>query len=73
MIASNIFRLIGDFFIWAFSPFQWMRLSLAKADYGWWISNSVSWVFIIVLLFLFRYWMKETARFKREGIEDSAE
>ena len=73
MIASNIFRLIGDFFTWAFGPFNWMRNSLANADYGWWISNGVNWLFMIVLVFLFRYWMKESVRFKKEGIEDSAE
>lgn len=73
MIASNIFRLIGDFFTWAFGPFNWMRNSLAHADFGWWISNGVNWLFCIVLLVLFWYWMKESARFKREGIEDSAE
>ena len=71
MIASNIFRLIGEFFTWALGPFQWMRLSISKGDYGWWISNGVNWLFMIVLLFLFRYWMKESMRFKKEGIEDS--
>ncbi|WP_347172660.1 DUF6341 family protein [Polaribacter uvawellassae] len=69
MIASNIFRLIGDFFTWAFAPFEALRLS----DLSWWASNAVSWLFIAILFVLFGYWMKESARFKREGIEDSAE
>tara|TARA_R110002124_G_scaffold66515_10_gene181108 strand:- start:9750 stop:9959 length:210 start_codon:yes stop_codon:yes gene_type:complete len=69
MIASNIFKLIGDFFMWAFGPFEALRLN----DLGWWVSNSVSWVFIAILVVLFGYWMKESVRFKREGIEDSAE
>ncbi len=72
MIASNIFRLIGDFFSWALTPFEWIRTSLAHADYGWWISNGVNWMFLAVLLVLFAYWMKESRRFKKEGIEDSS-
>ena len=68
MIASNIFRLIGDFFTWAFAPFDALR----KGDLNWWESNIVSWVFVVVLIVLLGYWMRESARFKREGIEDSA-
>jgi hypothetical protein len=68
MIASNIFRLIGDFFIWAFSPFEALRLDSSN----WWTANIVNWIFMIVLLVLFGYWMKESLRFKKEGIEDSA-
>mgnify|MGYP001099316606 CR=1 FL=1 len=69
MIAGNIFRLIGDFFTWAFAPFDALRLG----DLNWWESNVVSWIFIITGLVLFGYWMKESKRFQREGIEDSAE
>ena len=69
MIASNIFRLIGDFFTWAYAPFEALRLN----DLSWWASNAVNWLFILVGLVLFGYWMKESKRFKDEGIEDSAE
>ena len=68
MIASNIFRLIGDFFIWAFSPFEALRLDSSN----WWTANTVNWIFMLILLVLFGYWMKESLRFKKEGIEDSA-
>lgn len=68
MIASNIFRLIGDFFQWAFAPFDALRLN----DLSWWTANAVNWIFMVVLLVLLGYWMKESLRFKREGIEDSA-
>jgi len=68
MIASNIFRLIGDFFTWAFAPFDALR----KGDLNWWESNAVSWLFVLVLVVLLGYWMKESIRFKKEGIEDSA-
>jgi len=68
MIASNIFRLIGDFFTWAFGPFEAMRLDSSS----WWTANTVNWIFMVVLLLLLGYWMKESFRFKKEGIEDSA-
>jgi hypothetical protein len=69
MIASNIFRLIGDFFTWVLQPFDALRLG----DLSWWASNVVNWVFIVIGLVLFAYWMKESKRFQKEGIEDSAE
>lgn len=69
MIAYNIWRLIGDFFTWAFGIFEWMRLGEFN---NWWASNIVSGIFIVIFLVLFAYWMKESARFKREGIEDKA-
>ena len=73
MIASNIFRLIGDLFTnILFLPFEWIRLTLAKADAGWWISNAANFFFLGVLLVLFAYWMKESKRFIDEGTEDRA-
>ncbi|WP_369048092.1 hypothetical protein [Tenacibaculum sp. UWU-22] len=73
MIAGNIFKWIGDLFTnFLFLPFEWIRLTLAKADKGWWISNLVNWIFLIILFVLFAYWMKTSARFKREGKEDKA-
>jgi uncharacterized membrane protein len=49
-----------------------MRSEVATADFGWWISNAVNWTFLIVLLFLFKYWMSESRRFVKEGTEDKA-
>jgi hypothetical protein len=73
MIASNIFRLIGSLFTdFLFLPFEWIRLTLAKSDAGWWISNAPNFFFLAVLLVLFAYWMKESKRFKDEGTEDRA-
>lgn len=73
MIASNIFRLIGSLFTdLLFLPFEWLRLSLAKAEAGWWLSNAINFFFLFVLLVLFAYWMKESKRFKDEGTEDIA-
>jgi uncharacterized membrane protein len=73
MIASNIFRGIGSLFTdLLFLPFNWLRTSVAKGDFGWWISNAVNWFFLAVLLVLFAYWMKESRRFAKEGTEDKA-
>ena len=73
MIASNIFRWIGSLFTdFLFLPFDWLRLQIATADLGWWISNAVNWGFLLVLLVLFAYWMKESKRFLDEGREDRA-
>ena len=71
MIASNIFRWIGSLFTdILFIPFRWLRLEVATLDLGWWISNAVNWFFLLVLLVLFAYWMKESKKFKNEGTED---
>ena len=71
MIALNIFRLIGELFTEVlFTPFNMLRLSLATQGGGWWTSNAINWGFLVVLLVLFAYWMKESARFLKEGTED---
>ena len=73
MIASNIFELLGKLFTEVlFLPFNWLRLQIATADLGWWVSNAVNWGFLVVLLVLFAYWMKESKRFLDEGTEDRA-
>jgi hypothetical protein len=73
MIASNIFKWIGSLFTeYLFAPFNALRLDLAKADLGWWISNGVNWLFLLVFIGLLGYWMKESYKFKREGTEDKA-
>lgn len=73
MIASNIFEWLGSLFTDVlFIPFRWIRLEIATADLGWWISNAVNWGFLVVLLVLFAYWMKESKRFLDEGTEDRA-
>ncbi len=69
MIASNIFRWIGSLFTdFLFIPFNWFR----KGDFNWWSANTVNWIFLAVLIVLFWYWMKESAKFLREGTEDRA-
>lgn len=69
MIASNIFRLIGNLFTDVlFIPFNTLR----KGDFNWWSANLINWVFLLVLIVLFAYWMKESKRFFNEGTEDRA-
>jgi uncharacterized membrane protein len=69
MIASNIFRWIGSLFTdFLFIPFNELR----KGDFNWWSSNVINWLFLVVLLVLFAYWMKESVKFKKEGTEDRA-
>lgn len=73
MLGLNIFRLIGDLFTNVlFVPFDWLRLTVAKLDAGWWISNAANWFFLLILLVLLGYWMKEALKFKKEGTEDRA-
>ncbi|MAD97496.1 MAG: hypothetical protein CMB99_09250 [Flavobacteriaceae bacterium] len=73
MIAGNIFKWIGSLFTEVlFLPFEFLRLSIATADFGWWTSNLINWGFLGILLVLFAYWMKESKRFIEEGTEDRA-
>ena len=73
MIAFNIFQWIGDLFTnYLFLPFQTLRLDVAKGDGGWWTSNAINWLFLLVLIALLWYWMKESRKFVKEGTEDRA-
>ncbi len=72
MLGLNIFRLIGDLFVIILTPFRWLRLSVAKGTAGWWTSNMINWIFMVVLLVLLGYWMSQSLKFKREGTEDKA-
>ncbi len=72
MLGLNIFRLIGDLFQILFIPFKWLRLTVAKGTAGWWTSNTINWLFLLVLLVLLGYWMSQSLKFKREGTEDRA-
>ncbi len=72
MLGLNIFRLIGSFFEFILTPFKWLRLDVAKGASGWWTSNTVNWIFLLILVVLFAYWMKQCAIFLKEGTEDRA-
>lgn len=73
MIAGNIFRWIGSLFTdILFLPFDALRLSIAKSDGGWWTSNAINWIFLLILFVLFGYWMWQSSIFLKEGTEDRA-
>ena len=73
MLAFNIFKALGDLFTNVlFTPFQSLRLDVAYHPGGWWTSNAINWLFLVVLLVLLWYWMKESRRFIKEGTEDRA-
>ena len=66
MIALSIFKALGDFFTnVVFAPLHALR----GVD-GWWASNSLNVLFILVGFGLFFYWMVQAFKFKREGTED---
>ena len=65
MIANNIFRAIGDFFInVAFQPMDSIRFM----D-NWWLQNTISWILAIITMYAFVYWMRQLKKFKKEGTE----
>ncbi|MCH3883929.1 DUF6341 family protein [Tenacibaculum aquimarinum] len=73
MLAFNIFKWIGSLFTdLLFLPFNWLRLDLANQEYGWWLSNGVNWLFLLVLIVLFAYWMGQSKGFAKNGTEDRA-
>jgi hypothetical protein len=73
MIASSIFEWIGSLFTdILFLPFNWVRTEIASADLGWWISNIPNFGFLLILIVLFAYWMKESKKFAKDGTEDRA-
>jgi Family of unknown function (DUF6341) len=61
MIANNIFKAIGDFFMNViFAPFD----SLRFMD-NWWVQSTVSWIFVIITFIAFFYWMGELKKYKK--------
>lgn len=64
MIANNIFKAIGDFFIWTFAPLDSIRFMES-----WWIQNAVNWIFIAIGFIALTYWLGQLKKFKKEGTE----
>lgn len=66
MIGLNIFKAIDNFFTnGVFLPLKSLRF-----DFGWWGSNTINWIFMVVLIVYLAYWMKQCKMFKDEGTED---
>lgn len=72
MVSFNIFELIGEFFNLLFTPFKWIRLTVAKEYDGWWTSNIVNFFFVFVLICLLTWWVSQAIKFKKQGKEDCA-
>lgn len=69
MTALNIFTAIGEFFTEVlFAPLNWIRLG----GMDWIGQNFMNWFFIAIGFVLFGYWMKESAKFKKNNTEDLA-
>lgn len=69
MLANNIWKLLAGLFENVlFLPYDLLR----KGTSGWWSSNTVSWILILIGFVALFYWMGQMLKYKREGKEDIA-
>jgi heme/copper-type cytochrome/quinol oxidase subunit 4 len=52
-----------------FVPFNILRETELE---NWWISNIVTWVFLLILIVSFSYWMLELKKFSDSNEEDKS-
>ena len=52
-----------------FVPFNTLRETELE---NWWISNVVTWVFLLILIVSFSYWMLELKKFSDNNEEDKS-
>jgi len=65
MIANNIFKAIGEFFQNVlFAPHNSIR-----ATDNWWLQNTVSWIFVVILFIALFYWLGQLKKYKKAGNE----
>jgi hypothetical protein len=65
MIANNIFRAIGNFFVNVFfRPFDAVRFS-----HNWWLQNTFNWILVIIAFIGLFYWLSELNKHKKAGGE----
>lgn len=63
MIANNIFRAIGDFFTnYGFGVYDYFRFT----D-GWWASNIVNTIFILIGFVAAFYWLGQMNKYAKAG------
>ena len=61
MIANNIFKAIGDFFMNViFAPYDGLR----SMD-NWWVQSTISWIFVGITFIAFFYWMGELKKYSK--------
>lgn len=69
MLANNIWELLGKLFENVlFIPYNFFRLGLK----GWWTSNIMNWMLIIIGFIALFYWMGQMFQYKKNGKEDVA-
>jgi heme/copper-type cytochrome/quinol oxidase subunit 4 len=52
-----------------FVPFNTLRETELE---NWWISNIITWVFLLILIVSFSYWMLELKKFSDNNEEDKS-
>lgn len=69
MLANNIWELLGKLFENVlFIPYNFFRLALK----GWWTSNTMNWLIILIGFVMLFWWMAQMYQFKKDGKEDQA-
>jgi len=69
MLANNIWELLGEFTETVlFIPYNFLKNNVS----GWWTSNIVNIIFILLGFVALFYWMNLMYKYKREGKEDVA-
>lgn len=65
MIASNIFRAIGDFCTNVlFYPYDFFR-----SINGWWASNAISAIIIVIGFIALFYWLGQMVKYKKASLQ----
>jgi len=65
MIANNIFRTIGNFFVNVFFvPFDTVRFM-----HNWWEQNTFSFALLIIAFIGLFYWLNELRKYQKLGNE----
>jgi hypothetical protein len=69
MLANNIWELLGEFTETVlFIPYNFFRNNIS----GWWTSNVINIILILLGFMALFYWMGLMFKYKREGKEDIA-
>ncbi|HEY9170478.1 MAG TPA: hypothetical protein VIN72_13370 [Lutibacter sp.] len=61
MIANNVFKAIGDFC----QNVLFVPYDRIWSIHNWWIQNTVSWFFIIILFIALFYWLGQLRKYKK--------
>ncbi len=59
---EGIEDLFVNYLFWPYDVFRFME--------GWWVSNAINWIFVIIGIVALAYWLKELKGFNDRGEED---